>query len=223
MSHGWVRPASAGRLPLEELLGIGGKLLVLSLDSTRAFIRQAVTLFPPLPSIPDCPALRLKDPCEIPEVECPPRCVCEATWEASPGETVHLTVRVTNASRASRTFHLQATPFRGPGPSPGTITLTPPSLSLGSGRTDATAATFVVPNVAEGDYESEILVRGAYEQCVRVTLKIRCAKTCGVEHCTCTVVQGDPPQRIRAHRWYDHFQCTEPCVEDQPDHGGHRG
>lgn len=45
-----------------------------------------------------------------------------------------------------------------------------------------------------------------------------CHCTCGQRECccrqkccTCEVVLGDPPVRIRAHHWYDHFQCTERC------------
>jgi hypothetical protein len=153
--------------------------------------------------------------CEIPEIDCPPRCVCEVTWEASPGETPALTVRVTNASKFARTFHLDATSFVGDGGSPGTITLAPKSLSLPAGHVGIVNATFTVPDVPEGAYEAEILVRGAYEQCVRVRLTVKCEKTCGESRCTCEVVQGDPPVRIRAHHWYDHFQCTEPCFEPQ--------
>jgi hypothetical protein len=210
MSHVSVKPASAGQPSLEELLAFGSKLLAASIDSARFIMRQAAALLPPMP---DLRTLRPRDMCEIPETECPPRCVCDVTWEASPGEVLGLTVRVTNASKAARTFHLHATPFTGAGESPGTITLAPASLSLPAGHAGVANTTFTVPNIPAGDYEAEILVQGAYEQCVRVKLKVRCEKTCGEERCTCEVVQGDPPVRIRAHHWYDHFQCTEPCVE----------
>jgi hypothetical protein len=86
---------------------------------------------------------------------------------------------------------------------------------LAAGHSGIVDARFTVPNVPEGDYDAEIVVVGAYEQCVRVTLRVRCKKTCGDERCTCEVIQGDPPLRIRTHHWYDHFQCTEPCVDPQ--------
>lgn len=209
MSHVSVKPASAGRPSLEELFALGSKLLATSIHSARIIMQQAAGLLPPMP---DLRSLRPRDMCGIPETECPPRCVCEVTWEASPGETPGLTVRVRNASKTDRTFHLHATPFTGTGGSPGTLTLGPASLSLSAGHAGVADATFTVPNVPAGDYEAEILVQGAYEQCVRVRLNVRCEKTCGEERCTCEVVQGDPPVRIRAHHWYDHFQCTQPCV-----------
>ncbi len=221
MSHVSVKPASAGQPSLEELFALGSRLLATSIDSARIILQQAAGLLPPMP---DLRTLRPRDMCEIPETDCPPRCVCEVTWEAIPGETPGLTVRVTNASKAARTFHLHATPFTGTGGSPGTITLAPASLSLPPGHAGVANATFTVPSGPAGDYEAEILVQGAYEQCVRVRLKVRCEKTCGEERCTCEVMQGDPPVRIRAHHWYDHFQCTEPCVEPlrRPPDADHR-
>jgi len=166
-------------------------------------------------------ALRPKDPCAIPETECPPRCVCDVTWEASPGETPSLTLRLTNASTSTRTFQLQATPFTGPSGSPGTLTLSPTSLTLQGGQTGIANAKFTVPNVPEDDYHAEVVIKGAYEQCVQVRLRVRCKKACGDEHCTCDVVQGDPPVRIRAHHWYHHFQCTEPCGGGERQVPGH--
>jgi hypothetical protein len=210
-----VKPQTASQLLLDGLLGLGFKLLALSLDNARSLIQQASNILPPLP---DVQSLRPKDMCAIPETQCPPRCVCEVTWEASPGETPGLTVRVTNASKSARTFNLHATPFLGSSGSPGTMTLSAQSLSLAGGSAGSVNATFTIPSVPEGEYDAEIVVRGAYEQCVSVRLNVKCEKTSGRERATCEVVQGDPPVRIRAHHWYDHFQCTESCVEHRaPD------
>ena len=219
MSHASVKqPPSTGQPSLNDLVGFGAKLLLLSLDNFRTVLQEAPSLLLPMP---DLGSLRAKDPCAIPETDCPPRCVCEVTWEASPGETPGLTVRVTNSSKTTRTFKLHAIPFAGPGGSPGTMSLSPSSLTLQAGDTGIVNAKFTVPNVPEGDYNAEIVVHGAYEQCVRVRLRVQCKKTCGDEHCTCDVVQGDPPVRIRAHHWYDHFQCTEPCVDSGRRQPGH--
>jgi hypothetical protein len=209
-----VKPQTTSQLLLDGLLGLGFKLLAMSIDNARTMIQQVSSILPPLP---DIQALRPKDMCAIPETECPPRCVCEVAWEGSPGEMPGLTVRVTNASKSARTFNLHATPFIGAGGSAGTMTLAPQSLSLSAGASGAVNATFTIPNVPEGEYDAEIVVQGAYEQCVRVILKVQCAKTSGKERGLCEVVQGDPPIRMRAHHWYDHFQCTEPCVQ-----AGHR-
>ena len=210
MSNVSVKPQSTSQLFVEGLVDLGFKLLAMSIDNARTIIQQASSILPPLP---DVQSLRPRDMCAIPETECPPRCVCEVVWEASPGETVGLTVRITNASKSARTFNLHATPFVGSGGSPGTMTLAPPSLSLPAGSMGIVNATFTIPNVPEGEYDSEIVIQGAYEQCVRVKLNVKCEKTCGKERGICEVVQGDPPVRIRAHHWYDHFQCTESCVE----------
>jgi hypothetical protein len=219
MSHASVKqPPSTGQPSLEDLVGLGLKLLFLSLDNFRTVLQQAPSVLPRMPALA---SLGPKCPCAIPETECPPRCVCDVTWEASPGETPGLTVRVTNSSKSTRTFRVHATPFAGPGGSPGTLDLSPSSLTLQPGHAGIVSAKFTVPNVPEGDYHAEVIVNGAYEQCVRVTLRVQCRKTCGDEHCTCDVVQGDPPVRIRAHHWFDHFQCTEPCVAGErhaPDH-----
>jgi hypothetical protein len=222
MSHATARPVS-GQPSLDEFLAAASKLLATSLTSSRVLLEQAGAL---LPRMPGLTALRRPGMCAIPETECPPRCVCVVTWEAMPGETPGLTLRIRNASKVARTFSVSSTPFTGAGGSPGKIALEPASLSLPAGHSGVVNGTFTVPKVDTGDYESEILVQGAYEQCVRVILKIRSEKTCGDDRCTCEVVQGDPPVRIRAHHWYDHFQCTEPCVErrgndrDPHDHHG---
>ena len=130
MSHASVKPrTSTPQSSLEELMGFGVKLLLLSLENFRTVLQQAPT-FP----VPDLNALRPKDPCAIPETECPPRCVCDVTWESSPGETPSLTLRVTNSSATARTFQLQATPFTGPGGSPGTLSLSPATLNSTSER-----------------------------------------------------------------------------------------
>lgn len=215
MSHASMKPATTPQSALTDLAGFGVQLLLLSLENFRTVLQQAPSF--PL-QLPDLASLRPRDSCAIPETECPPRCVCDVTWQASPGEKPGLIVRVTNASTLQRTFQLHATPFIGPGGSPGTLGLSPSTLTLQPGQTGIVSATFTVPTVPEGDYHAEIVVKGAYEQCVRVRLRVQCRKTCGDEQCTCEVVQGDPPVRIRAHHWYHHFQCVEPCGEDGRDH-----
>jgi hypothetical protein len=217
MSHASAKPHTATPQPsLGDLFGFRLTLVLTSLENLRNVLQA-----PSFPA-PDLTFLRPKDPCAIPEIDCPPRCVCDVTWEASPGETPGLTVRVTNTSSSARTFQFQATPFTGPSGSPGTLALAPPTLTLQPGQTGVVNAKFTVPNVPEDDYHAEILIKGAYEQCVRVRLRVRCRKTAGDEHCTCDVLQGDPPVRIRAHHWYHHFQCVEPCGDDRQrsDHHG---
>ena len=159
--------------------------------------------------------------CDIPEQDCPPRCVCEIRWEGVPGGELACTLRITNASAKTRTFDLTGTELTGPAGTLAAPTVTPAQLTLTSGRSGLAQATLVLPmTAAAGDYEGELLIQGAYEQSACVRVAVAGAKTCGCgqrecrcgrQYCACEVVQGDPPVRIRAHHWYDHFQCTELC------------
>ncbi|MBI3015729.1 MAG: hypothetical protein HYY65_11890 [Candidatus Tectomicrobia bacterium] len=206
MSRVFVKSTAPKQPTMVNLATLAPRLLAMSVDSARVFMQQAAGILSP--AMPAWSALKPKGMCEIPETECPPRCACEIAWEAGRGETLRCTIRVTNASQTGRTFTFQATPFVGAGGSSATIALSPTNLTLPAGQSGVVTATFTVPaGFTPGRYEAEILVQGAYEQCVCVTLEVQ-----GEQHCACEVAQGDPPVRIRAHRWHDHFQCAEPCA-----------
>ena len=153
--------------------------------------------------------------CEIPERHCPPRCVCEIQWEGSPGEHLKSRIRVTNTSNTPRNFQFTATKFHGPGNPQAPLTLSPASATLQPAQSTLINVTFA-PNQAfqpGQTYHAEVLIRGAYEQCVCFDF------TAFREgHAACEVEQGDPPIRIRKHEWYDHFQCTEPCSPSDKPH-----
>ena len=191
-----------------DLMEFGFKLLELSIDNLRTITQTAPR------SLPDLSGLRRTPSCAIPETECPPRCACETTWQASPGETVSTLVHVINASKTPRSFQVAATPFSGPNAPAKAIDVSPSAFGLQPEGRAVVAARYAVPDdLIEGDYYAEIVVRGAWERCVRVLLQVRHRKTCGDDRCACEVEVGDPPVRIRAHHWYHHFQCTEPCVD----------
>lgn len=215
-----------------SLAKVGPRLLSLSVDAVTDLLQGMAGLLGPVLTggaarcAPKMTTTR-SDCCAIPETDCPPRCVCEITWEAARGEKLRCSVRVVNSSATSRTFHLSATDFAGPGNAANAaIALSPASLQLAGGMSGMVEATFAVPDeMAPGDYEAEIVVRGAYEQCLRVLLRVTGKPGCGPDmpQCRCEITQGDPPVRVRAHHWYDHFQCTEPCArsrrpDDSPDH-----
>jgi hypothetical protein len=202
------------------------QLISISIEGLRDLGRRlGDTLAPAIRESLKSPHTRASRPrcgcCEIPERECPPRCVCEICWDATAGEELTCTVRVRNASSRTRTFDLDATELAGPAGTIAALTVTPAQLTLAPGRSGLAQGTLTVPETAaEGRYEGEILIRGAYEQCVCVQVKVRGTRKCtcgqrvcrcGRQCCMCEVVQGDPPVRIRAHYWYDHFQCTERC------------
>jgi len=112
--------------------------------------------------------------CQIPEQECPPRCVCEVCWEAAAAEELTCTVRVRNASSRTRTFELSATELTGPAGTLAELTVTPARLTMAPGRSGLAQGTLTVPeNAATGIYEGEILIRGAYEQCVCVQVTVK--------------------------------------------------
>jgi hypothetical protein len=214
-------PATSG----EEM---AHKLISISVEGLRDLARCLGSALAPASSEPR-KSLRLRASrhrcgcgcCEIPERECPVRCVCEICWEAIAGDELTCTVRVRNASSRTRTFDLSATELAGPAGTIAALTVTPAQLTLAPGRAGLAQGTLTVPETAaEGSYEGEILIRGAYEQCVCLQVTVKGMRTCtcgqrqcrcGQQRCMCEVVQDNPPVRIRAHYWYDHFQCTESC------------
>lgn len=204
---------------------LGPKLVSMSARTTRDFVEAAgelITNTLPKVEIPSLPGRC----CEIPETECPPRCVCDIRWKACPGGAVQATIQVTNTGSAARNFTFTATPFSGPGNPATAVQVAPPDASLVPGASVTVTAALTVTAAFQpgGHYTAEIRVNGAYEQCVRITLDIEtpAAKDCACEHCE--VRAGDPPVRIRAHQWYEHFQCTEPCAGPRrnPPDGIHR-
>lgn len=195
---------------LENLAALGPKLMSISAERTGDFIKQAsdliATTFPKVELKP-----RLKT-CEIPETKCPPYCVCEITWEACRGETLRSTIGVTNRSGKTRNFTFVATKFQSAVGSPTTtLQLSPTSATLAPGeRAIVTATLDLTEEFQSGQsYTSDVVIEGAYPQCVCITLKVKPPETCH-----CEIEQGDPPVRIRAHRWYHHFQCEEPCFPE---------
>ena len=149
--------------------------------------------------------------CQVPEQDCPPRCVCDLAWVVPPGGLVEGSLRVTNTGKTGRTFAMRATNLIAAGHDPDiTPSRQPEQATLAPGE------SVLVQVSASGterlqigrQYTAEILVAGLYEQCVRVSIDVESESR---PHCD--VAQGEMPTRIRAHRWSDHFQCEEPCFE----------
>ena len=114
----------------------------------------------------------------------------------------------------------RSTPFAS-GTSNAQFAFAPLQLDLAPGTSGFTTASLAIPVAfAKGDYEAKIVVTGAYEQCVDVELEVGCEQ---MRSASADVVQVDAPYRIRAHHWYDHFQCMEPCgpvIVPHPAPGG---
>ena len=130
---------------------VGPRLLSLSVDAVTDLLQGMAGLLGPVLSggVPRCGPTMTKtrsECCAIPETDCPPRCVCEVTWEAARGEKLQCSVRVVNSSAKSRTFHLSATDFAGSGnAAKAAIALSPASLQLAAGMSGVVEATFAVP------------------------------------------------------------------------------
>ncbi len=192
---------------MRDFAKVGGELFSLSMDSSLKFIRAMLDIITPSMAEMKLPCIHAV--CDIPETECPPRCVCTIDWDACRGERRQHAIRITNTAQKDVAFELLTTPFDGLAGSSNLIALQPSSLVLKPGESGISMASITVPEkTPAGDYYAEILVRGQYEQCVRVALTVRSTR-----QCICEVAQGEIPVRIRAHRWYDHFQCIEPCFE----------
>ena len=210
MSHSHVKESGLDvHDTVLRLFDLGPKLMSLSAERSRAFTKDAASLlFAGLPKIhlglPRCGCAS----CHIPETECPPRCVCEIEWDACRGEKLQATITVKNTSSTTQLFQFSSTQFQGPGNPGGSVGLTPIHAQLAPNQATTITVTFgVANNFQPGQtYNAEVTISGAYDQCVHVTLRV-----CEEKQPHCDVEQGDIPKRIRAHHWYDHFQCEEAC------------
>jgi hypothetical protein len=163
--------------------------------------------------------------CEIPETACPPRCVCVIAWQAARGEDAKATITLTNTAKKAQAYSIESTTFQGPSGDTGvTPTVAPANVNLNPNQSATIEVTLNVTDKFEtnNSYAAEVTITGQYEQCVQLHLTVTPSRR---HHCD--VKQGDIPTHIRAHRWYDHFQCEEPCFEpatprrtDQTDHPG---
>lgn len=151
------------------------------------------------------------DTCAVPETCCPPRCVCDLTWQGTLRDQLQGTITVTNTGKTARTFQFAATTLKSGGDDSGVSPkLQPASAILKPGESVLVAVGISLSQGFETGrtYTGEITIRGVYEQCVRVSVDVQPQAR---PHCD--VQQGEMPMRVRAHHWYDHYQCEEPCFE----------
>ncbi len=170
--------------------------------------------------------------CAVPETACPPACVCRLDLKGSRTEAAAGTVKVTNTDKQARTFHFEAETFHGPSGDTGMKPVVEPaSAPLAPGQSVVVKVSVAPSNTFETGvaYHGRVLIRGAYEQCVCLALRV---EPRSAPHCE--VAQGAIPTHVRAHHWYDHFQCEELCfepvvrgevrpIEDEPSGGPAQG
>lgn len=161
--------------------------------------------------------------CTVPTQDCPPRCVAEICWEGCACEPQRATVTVRNTGTQARNFTFAAGSL-----GPAKVEVAPPAAQLAPGQ--AVTLQVVVPGnqgLQEGEcYGGELLIRGAYEQCVKLKLCITPSAVPRLE-----VAQGEVPERITELKWYRHWQCTDPCapprlpddavIDRPPTHAAH--
>ena len=153
-------------------------------------------------------------PCEIPETSCPPRCDCTLEWETCEGKPVAGNIDVHNTGRTTAKFHLEGRAFRSSCSTTDVMPqLSPASFELAPGAHQAVKVS-VTPDAtfeSERDYESTVTLTGRYVESIHLRVRVHAPDTpcCAIEH-------GEIPRRIRAHNWFDHFQCEQLCFEPAP-------
>ncbi|WP_020405578.1 hypothetical protein [Hahella ganghwensis] len=147
--------------------------------------------------------------CHIPETHCPNPCVGTVYWYGCAGDTLQHHLEVTNTGKESRNFTLEPTPF------PCTdkkVSTNPGSKTLAPGETLKAKLSFTIPEELAGSkFCVSVKIKGKYEQYLRIILCVTPR-----QHCCTVVEQGEIPNRVKAHYWYHHFQCVEPCFEELP-------
>ena len=153
----------------------------------------------------------VKKTCEIPETNCPPRCVCDMEWDACEGSKVSGTIDIVNSGDQAKSFTVSSGSFRTIDDDSGVKPQLKPdhfTLAPGDKQTVLVSVNIEKAFVQNDVYQTEVKIRGRYEQCVRLHLSVRRKYT---PHCE--IKHGEIPRRIVAHHWYDHFQCEELCFE----------
>lgn len=203
MSQAYVRDLTGSRAEqgidamLDELPGMLSSATSVYLKLIRRAGRAVGDLLPAdmIAGVNEC--------CTVPTQDCPPHCVAEICWEACAGETQRATVTVKNTSAQTRTFTFTAGNL-----GPAKVEIAPPAAQIAAGQSATLQVAVSAAGLKEGEtYATELLVHGAYEQCVK--LKLRVARTT-VPHLD--LAQGEVPQRITELKWYRHWQCTDPCA-----------
>jgi hypothetical protein len=203
MSQAYVRDLTGSKAEqgidamLDELPGMLSSATSVYLKLIRRAGRAVGELLPAdvLAGANDC--------CAVPTQDCPPHCVAEICWDACPGETQRATITVKNTSAQTRTFTFAAGNL-----GPAQVAIVPPAARIDAGQSVTLQVAVAAAGLKEGEtYTTELLIRGAYEQCVK--LKLHVAPT-AVPHVD--VSQGDLPHRVTELKWYRHWQCTDPCA-----------
>ncbi|MFT7774051.1 hypothetical protein [Roseateles sp.] len=203
LSNGTVRQGLDGLLT--DLPGLVNTATTQYVDLLRRGLKLAGDIVPSslTSSLTDL-ATSGNDCCTVPTQDCPPRCVAEIDWEACGGEPQRAVINVRNTSKQARDFSFAAGSI-----GPAKVEVQPAGSLLSPG--EAVAVHVTVPSTdglkAGEIYTGELLIRGAYEQCVKLRLRLASPVTA-----TLDVSQGELPQHITELKWYRHWQCVDSCA-----------
>ncbi len=203
MSQSHVRVFSGQRdeRGIDTLLGDLPGLLSSAANQYLALLRRSSRLVEGL--LPSGLLEGANDCCGVPTQDCPPHCIAEICWEGCACEPQRATVTVKNTGNQARNFAFVAGTL-----GPAKVEVSPPQAQLAPGQS-VTLEVLVPGNqgLKEGEtYSGEMLIRGAYEQCVKLRLRVAPSSVPQI-----SVEQGEVPQRISELKWYRHWQCIEPC------------
>lgn len=114
------------------------------------------------------------DECDVDETECPPRLVGHVDWKISRGATGYATLEVRNVGTATRTFEFAATALAGPEPGAAALSVTPATANLKPGERAVVQVKLDGSNALQPcqSYFAEVLITGAWEQAVKVTVEV---------------------------------------------------
>jgi hypothetical protein len=141
-------------------------------------------------------------------------------WEIERGVTPLAHLSLANESKERRVFQLSITPLVGVNAEAAELALSATRIEL-EPRGHAVLRVQLKDTLALGPsqrYHAALLVDGGKAPRIPITCTIKPDPAAYVE-----VSQGDLPMRLRAHHWYDHFQCSLPCPTgaagaDPPEH-----
>lgn len=190
---------------LTDLPGLVSTATTQYVDLLRRGLKLAGDIVPPsLTSSLTHLAGSSNDCCTVPTQDCPPRCVAEIDWEACGGEPQRAVINVKNTGQQARDFSFAAGSI-----GPAKVEVQPTGARLAPGESAAVQVT--VPSTdglkAGETYTGELLIRGAYEQCVK--LRLRLARPVIA---TLDLSQGEVPRHISELKWYRHWQCVDSCA-----------
>lgn len=117
-------------------------------------------------------------------------------------------ISVHNAGRSVQSFQFEPQALVGLAVGAARLEVWPDALQLGGGQSGVARIKLQgSADLSPGQsYLGAVRVLGYYEQSIETRTFVEPDPAGHLE-----VEQGEAPTRIRAHHWYDHFQCTDLC------------